>query len=240
MITMKNLLNFVLPAILTIAVQGCSLPKYDAGTYVPGSSNPGVSTSSTDPVNSRPTDGTTLTGATPTGANSGTSPFSAGAPSMGTANSTSSGISGDDLASGERTRENTNFITEAATSVTSVIELSELAKKSAQSDAVKKLAASLVKDYEEANDELRNIAGAKSITMPQNTPAGLKKLSAAAPQDFDQSYLKMISLGQQKTLGIFKQASQFSDPVIKAYAAKYVPVLKVQQKQAITLSKQLR
>lgn len=237
---MKNLMSFALPAVIVIAVQACSLPKYDAGTFVPASNTSGVSTSSTDPVNSRPTDGTTFTGATPTGANSGTTPFSAGPPSMGTANSTSSGISGDDLAADDRKRENADFVSQAATSLLSVIELSDLAMKNAGAESVKNLSAKLVQDYEKASDELKNIAAAKNISLPQSNPAGLKKLSAVPAKDFDQAYLKMISLEQQKTLSFFKQASQYADPVIKSYAGKYVPVLKIYEKEAFTLSKKLR
>ena len=237
---MKNPMSFVLPAIIVIAAQACSLPKYDAGSYVPASNTSGVSTSSTDPVNSRPTDGTTFTGATPTGANSGTTPFSAGPPSMGTANSTSSGISGEDLEADERNRENTNFITQASVRLLSVIELSDLATNSAQNGAVKNLASTVVRDYGKANDELKDLAVAKGISLPQSNTPGLKTLSALPANDFDQAYLKMIALEQQKALALFKQASQYSDPSLKAYVGKYAPALRNQEKQAVTLGRKLK
>ncbi|MET1055568.1 MAG: DUF4142 domain-containing protein [Pedobacter sp.] len=234
---MKKLTGLTLPALIVFALQACSLPKYDAGSYSP-SSNTGVSTSSTDPVNSRPTDGTTFTGATPTGGNSGTSPSSAGMPSMGTANSTSSGISGDDLEAAATKRENTSFISQAASAEMNAIALSQLASKNSKNDAVKKLAEMLLNDYQKAQDELKTIASDKGIAIRENTgTTSYNKLSATAEKDFDQAYLKTTLLEHQKVLSLFKQASQFSDPVIKAYAAKYLPGLKTQQKQIAAINK---
>lgn len=237
---MKNLLSFGLPAFLMITIQACSLPRYEAGTYVPPSNTSAGSVTSGDPANSRPTDGTTFTGATPTGANSGTSPTSYGMPSMGTANSTSSGISGDELAAEDAKRVNSSFVNEAAINEASIIEFTELALKNAQHDDVKNLAGTLLKVHQSAIDELQALAKAKGITTPQNPGTALKKLLAVSTKDFDQAYLDILSLEQEKELGLFKEAARYSDPVIKAYASKYVPVFKIHEKQAIRLSKEIR
>jgi predicted outer membrane protein len=236
---MKNLMNFALMAYSILAVQACSLPKYDAGTYVPGGNQAGVSASSSDAANVRPTDGTTRTGATPTGANSGTSPFSAGMPSMGTANSTSSGISGDALAAEESKRLSTGFIRQAASGGSTMITISQLATKNASRENVKALAGALVTDAQKAYDELRTIAEAKDISLPQPDQSILKKLSAIPAKDFDSRYLEMLSLEHQKIISLFRDAMQYPDPVIKAYAVKNLPSMKIKQKEISATSRQI-
>jgi putative membrane protein len=236
---MKNLMNFSLMASAILALQACSLPKYDAGSYVPGGTPAGVSTSSSDATNVRPTDGTTRTGGTPTGANSGTSPFSAGMPSMGTANSTSSGISGDDLAAEESKRLSTSFIRQAAASGATVIEISQLAAKNARRESVKNMATAMLKDRQQAYEELKSMAAAKNISLPANNSAVFQKLSALPLQDFDRVYTETILLEHQKALSLFKDALQYPDPVIKAYATKNLAVMKSQQKEITINNRQI-
>jgi putative membrane protein len=226
---MKNLINVSLLAAAICAVEACSLPKYEASTMtVPRT---GVSTSSSDPTTVRPTDGTTRTGGTPTGANSGTSPFSAGMPSMGTANSTSSGISGEDFAAEDNRRVNTNFIRQAEVTETSLLALSQLASTKAQGGALKNLASMMTKDYQKANDELRTVAREKTISLPENNMDALTKLSAVPAKDFDRVYVEMMTFEHDKAIGLFKDASQYPDPIIKAYAGKYLSILRANRKQ---------
>lgn len=238
-ITMKNLMRFALPLCIVFAVQACSLPRYDSGSISSGPNPSGVSTSSTDPANTRPTDGTTFTGGTPTGSNSGTSPFSAGMPSMGTANSTSSGISGEELASADAKRANVSFISQAAVSAMSATELSKLAMKNAQREEVKNLASALIKDHEKLSDDLKVLAAAQSVTWPKSSSPNLKKLTETSTGDFDQSYLRMLLQDNETTIALFQQASKSSDPSVKAYAVKYLPVLKTYTKQINSLSRQI-
>lgn len=234
---MKNRMKFSLLALVFLTAQGCSLPRYDAGTMtVP--SNTSSSSSTADAVNSRPTDGTGRTGATPTGANSGTSPNSGGMPSMGTANSTSSGISGDELAAieAERAETLTRFASQAINSGIYEIQLNELALKNTQNDAVKKLAATIVKNYNKANNDLKDLAGSRGVMLPKSSSTNMRTLSASSGKEFDQAYLKIIIGDHQKAIKLFQETAKSSDRQLKEYALRYLPVLKTHLEQAKTIT----
>lgn len=71
--------------------------------------------------------------------------------------------------SSNSTDETQLFIQQAAISGMSEVQLSRLALKNAQSSAVKQFAAMMVKDHGGANAELKALATAKGITLPDSS-----------------------------------------------------------------------
>ncbi|GGH06280.1 DUF4142 domain-containing protein [Pedobacter zeae] len=61
----------------------------------------------------------------------------------------------------------------------------------------------------------------------------LKKLRGSS---FDKAYVEMMVSDHQKAVYLFEKASQSSDADIKAYAGKYLPILKKHLKQASALA----
>jgi putative membrane protein len=116
----------------------------------------------------------TGTGSTTTTSNTGTADNASG--STGSTSTTSSGTSGtgnsgtgNSAAGGTTSDEATQFIQQAAVSGMSEVMLSQLALKNAQSSEVKQYAAMMVKDHGNANAELKALAGAKNITLPDSS-----------------------------------------------------------------------
>ena len=110
------------------------------------------------------------------------------------------------------------------------VKLGELAKDHASSEAVKKFGQQMVDDHSKANDELKDIAGKKGITLPsgldakdQNTYDRLSKLKGA---EFDRAYMADMVKDHRMDIAEFKrEAGRGSDAELKAFASKTLPTL---------------
>jgi putative membrane protein len=122
------------------------------------------------------------------------------------------------------------FVMEAARGGMAEVELGQLAKDKAQSDAVKQFADRMITDHGKANDELKSLARSKSITLPADLDAMHKstkdRLSKLSGAEFDRAYMQEMLSDHQKDVSEFQKESQSgSDPEIKAWAAKTLPTL---------------
>ena len=123
------------------------------------------------------------------------------------------------------------FIHDAAQFGIAEVEAGKLADQKAQSSEVKRFANTMVADHTKANDELKQIAQGKAATAPARTGetqetelSRLRKLSGA---EFDRAYMKEQVSDHQKTISIFeKEANNGSDPDLKAFAQKTLPILR--------------
>jgi len=112
--------------------------------------------------------GSGTTGSGTTGSGSGTSGTNRGSGNTGTG----AAGTGNMGAGGAVSDETSQFIRQAAISGLSEVQLSNLALKNAQNTAVKKFAAMMVKDHGGANAELKTLASAKDITLPDSSDIG--------------------------------------------------------------------
>lgn len=127
--------------------------------------------------------------------------------------------------------EDSKFAVEAASGGMMEVQLGELAQQKASSQRVKDFGAMMVKDHSAANDELKNLAGMKNITLPpapgDDHMDHIKKLSEKSGKEFDRDYMKMMVDDHQKDVDHFEKCSKDSkDPDLKAFATKTLPVLR--------------
>lgn len=136
------------------------------------------------------------------------------------------------------------FLNKAAVGGLYEVAAGKLAQEKAATQGVKSYAATLVKDHDAANEELKSLAGSKGVTLPTALPAArqsrLDKLSKA--KNFDKEFVKEIGLDDHKTdIALFERASKSADDGdIKAFATKTLPVLKTHHEQANGLRKTLK
>jgi putative membrane protein len=64
-----------------------------------------------------------------------------------------------------------------------------------------------------------------------------EKLNGLSGASFDKAYIEMMVADHQNAVALFEKASQSTDSAVKAYASKYLPVLKKHLKQISTLNK---
>jgi len=129
------------------------------------------------------------------------------------------------------------FIMNAARGGMAEVKLGQLAVKSASSDAVKQFGQRMVDDHSKANDELKQLAGQKGVTLPtsigkqnQSAYSHLAKLSGAS---FDHAYMQHMVKDHEMDVREFeKEASSGKDPDVKAWAEKTVPTLRAHLEMA--------
>ncbi|MFL5766171.1 MAG: DUF4142 domain-containing protein [Bacteroidia bacterium] len=109
--------------------------------------------------------------------------------------------------------------------------LSDLAQLNASSPAVKSYSREQQKDQERQNSELKALAQAKNITVPDNLSEGSQKaydkLSAKQGKKFDRSYLHCMKKGNKMQYCKYKkEAKKGKDPAIKSWASAEAPGVK--------------
>jgi putative membrane protein len=122
------------------------------------------------------------------------------------------------------------FMTEAAKGGMAEVELSRLATTKSQNAEVKKFAQQMIQDHTNANAELKQLAGKKSVTLPTELDAEHKalrdKLSGLSGAEFDKEYVNAMVADHEKSVNLFKtQADNGTDADAKAFAAKTLPKL---------------
>ncbi|MDQ6656411.1 MAG: DUF4142 domain-containing protein [Verrucomicrobiota bacterium] len=131
--------------------------------------------------------------------------------------STTTGASGGQASSGDR-----DFAMAAAKGGMMEVHMGEMAERMGKSAEVKKIGAMMVKDHTKANNELMAIAQAKGMKL--DTRHSMDKLDSA---NFDQVYLDTMARDHQKDIAEFeKEAKSGSDPQLKMFARKTLPVIK--------------
>jgi putative membrane protein len=124
------------------------------------------------------------------------------------------------------------FMTKAASGGMLEVELGKQVAARAVTPEAKKFARQMVSDHTKANAELMALAAKKNITLP--TTLGddhakvLKDVVEKKGVKMDQEYMKEMLKDHEEDVKEFTDASiKASDPDIKAFATKNVPVLKM-------------
>ncbi|UOQ98687.1 DUF4142 domain-containing protein [Hymenobacter sp. 5317J-9] len=124
------------------------------------------------------------------------------------------------------------FLTKAASGGMLEVELGKQVAARAITPEAKQFAQQMVSDHTKSNAELMALAANKNITLP--TTLGddhakvLKDVTEEKGVEMDQEYLKEMLKDHQEDVKEFTDASiRASDPDIKAFAAKNVPVLQM-------------
>ncbi len=128
--------------------------------------------------------------------------------------------------------DDAKFATAAAGGGMAEVALGKLAQQKSTNDQIQSFAAMMVTDHGKANDELKGIAKAKNITLPDSLDAGHKKkmadLSVMTKKDFDKAYVDAMIDGHKKTLSLMQDAAKnCKDPDLKAFAAKTAPTVQM-------------
>jgi putative membrane protein len=134
-----------------------------------------------------------------------------------------------------------HFMKEAAEDGLAEVELGQLAADKGSSPEVKKFGQRMVKDHTEANDQLKQVASQKGVTLPSSPSAKDKatknKLSNLSGDAFDKAYMADMVKDHKKDVAAFQQESENGqDPDIKQFASKTLPTLQDHLKQAKSIS----
>jgi putative membrane protein len=122
------------------------------------------------------------------------------------------------------------FATEAADGGLAEVQLGQLALQKASSPQVKEFAQRMVTDHTQANQELMQLATSENLTLPTQLDAKHKtemdRLSTMSGSAFDTAYMQHMVQDHKTTMAEFqKQAQNGSDPALKSFAQKYLPII---------------
>jgi len=124
----------------------------------------------------------------------------------------------------------TKFMKTAAMGGMEEVELGQLAAQKASSPEVKNFGQHMVDDHSKANDQLKQLAAQKGVTLPASMSASqkqdmnrLSKLSGAA---FDSAYVSMMVKDHKKDVAEFqKESKSGKDSDVKGWASTTLPTL---------------
>jgi len=172
------------------------------------------------------TDTTATTSTYDTGGTSGTTATTATTVTSGT--TTSSTLSDDDK----------KFMTKAAEGGIAEVELSTVAAQKATNADVKTFANRMVTDHSKANDELKQLAGNKGVTLPTATDKEHKELEdkltkeKAGPK-YDKAYMEAMVKDHGKVVDAFtKESKDAKDADLKSWVSNTLPTVQDHLKMA--------
>lgn len=129
------------------------------------------------------------------------------------------------------------FVKKAAQGGIAEVELGKLATQKASSEDVKKFGQRMVDDHTKANDQLKQIAGNKAVSLPTDLDSkdqALKdRLSKLDGEQFDRAYMKNMVKDHTKDVAEFrKESTSGKDSDLKSFASQTLPTLEDHLKEA--------
>jgi putative membrane protein len=122
------------------------------------------------------------------------------------------------------------FMTEAAQGGLAEVQLGQLASKRGASTKVKEFGQRMVQDHTQANNQLKELATQKGVTLPTSIGSENQKvrqqLSKLSGNRFDRQYINHMLQDHKKDVSLFqREAQEGQDTDVKAFAAQTLPIL---------------
>ncbi len=122
------------------------------------------------------------------------------------------------------------FVQKAAIGGMAEVQMGRLAQQKAGSDQVKQFGSRMVDDHSKANDELKQVATTKGLTLPTDLDSKhkskMQKLEKLSGAQFDRAYMDDMVADHKEDVSDFqKQAKSGADADIKGFASKTLPTL---------------
>ncbi|NEM96214.1 DUF4142 domain-containing protein [Pontibacter burrus] len=138
----------------------------------------------------------------------------------------------------EETKDDlSEFMTKAASGGMMEVELGKLAQQKGQHADVKNFGQMMVTDHTKANDELKALAAAKGIMLPDSMGSDhmdhVRNLRDKTGADFDKAYMNLMVDDHKDDIDEFEEAARdLHDADAKAFASKTLPVLQKHHERA--------
>lgn len=124
------------------------------------------------------------------------------------------------------------------------VTLGQMVSQKAQSPDVKTFADRMVTDHGKANDELKQLASTKGMTLPTDLGEHQKsvdELSKKSGKDLDKSYMNEMVKDHEKDVSEFKKAStEVQDADLKNWVTKTLPTLEEHLRMAKETQKKVK
>ncbi len=137
------------------------------------------------------------------------------------------------------------FIMEAASAGMMEVEAGRLAEQSASNQRVKAFGAMMVRDHSAANDQLRAVATARNVMLPDSMMTKhkehLDKLRTAQGRTFDKQYMNLMVMDHNEDINKFQVASNNAqDTAVRGFATRTLPILRMHKDSATAINNNLK
>ncbi len=127
--------------------------------------------------------------------------------------------------------QDSTFVLEAANAGMLEVELGNMAQQNAENPRVKAFGEMMVRDHSAANNELKSLASAKNLMLPDSLSKKqrdhVESMRKMTGKSFDSHYIDMMAKDHDKVVQKFEKAStSATDADLKAWATKTLPVLR--------------
>jgi putative membrane protein len=134
------------------------------------------------------------------------------------------------------------FINQAALTNHTRFEASKILSQQAKNAYVKSFALLVVEEQAKADSDLLALASAKSIKLDsaatnKDRDDKVKQLSTVTGEELESVYIQMMTTEFEQAVALYEDGDKSKDPEVKAYADKYLPMLKLQLKSVSALNK---
>lgn len=141
-------------------------------------------------------------------------------------------------------RDDANFMKEAAAGGLAEVQLGKIAADKASSKQVKDFGQRMQKDHGKANEALKKLAANKGVQLPTKLEGKHKstvdRLSKLSGDEFDREYMRAMVEDHKETLEKFqREADKGKDPDVQKFASEHVPILKKHFELAQTTQQQV-
>ncbi len=139
------------------------------------------------------------------------------------------------MSSAPVSQEDADWAVDVANAGMTEVELSKVAQTKATNPRLKNFADMMVTDHSKANDQLKQLAATKNITLPANlSDASQKKLDnlnkKTAGKDFDKAYIDDMLDGHKKAVDkLQKGSTDLKDADLKNFATQTLSVVQMHQ-----------
>ncbi|HXA00810.1 MAG TPA: DUF4142 domain-containing protein [Cytophagaceae bacterium] len=129
-------------------------------------------------------------------------------------------------------KDDEKFMVKAANGGMMEVQLGKWAHEHAISKEVQMFGHHMMEDHQKGNDQLKELAMKKKITLPDSvdndTKEEIKKLAAKKGKDFDKDYASMMVSDHKEDIKLFEDASNNAkDPDLKEWASSTLPTLRM-------------
>ena len=135
------------------------------------------------------------------------------------------------------------FMTTAARGGLAEVQMGQLAQRNGRSPAVKRFGQQMISHHGQSNQEMMTLAQQKQITPPSTIGAEHQRiyddLAKLRGNAFDRAYAQAMVEDHQEDVRLYREeAANGSDPDVKAFAARHVPLLQEHLRMAQRLQQQ--
>lgn len=138
--------------------------------------------------------------------------------------------------------KSTEFLKKVTNSGMAEVQMAKRAQQKATIDAVKNFAAMLERDHTAVNQQVKNLADQRSVTLPTTISDDKQKMyrdmDKMTGKSFDKDYVSMMIKSHNDGIALFEDTrSNASDIDVKNFADKTLPTLKMHLDSAKAIQK---